>query len=214
MPWTRRYWVWCRGHRDSYAVSSPALVEHFFRHEYGRLVAILCRKVGVQNVETVEDAVQSAMLAALESWPVTGLPTSPSAWLFRAAHNSVIGQLRQHARRRSALERHAAENFDLPESGVGLRWRSGRGRPRDSPSCPLWSRRRGSPDHTCGRRRSQTDIDVADMCRWLTTTKPSRAIVHRRLRSGSYRDRNLNRVVRSMRRDLRAAAPCLRHRCH
>ena len=117
MPWTRRYWVWCRGHRDSYALSSPALVEHFFRHEYGRLVAILCRKVGVQNVETVEDAVQSAMLAALESWPVTGLPTSPSAWLFRAAHNSVIGQLRQHARRRSALERHAAENFDLPESG-------------------------------------------------------------------------------------------------
>ena len=97
-------------------MSSAALVEHFFRHEYGRLVAILCRKVGVQHVEAVEDAVQTAMLAALESWPVAGLPTNPSAWLFRAAHNSVVGQLRQHTRRRSALERHATEDCaDVPD---------------------------------------------------------------------------------------------------
>ena len=36
------------------------LVEHFFRHEYGRLVAMLTRMVGVRHVELVEDAVQTA----------------------------------------------------------------------------------------------------------------------------------------------------------
>ena len=102
-------------------MSSAAIVEDFFRHEYGRLVAILCRKVGVQHVETVEDAVQTAMLAAIESWPVAGLPSSPSAWLFRAAHNSVVGHLRQNTRRLSALERHAeGADSDVPDDELGI----------------------------------------------------------------------------------------------
>ena len=41
------------------------LVEHYFRHEYGRLVARLANKVGVRHVELVEDAVQSALASAL-----------------------------------------------------------------------------------------------------------------------------------------------------
>jgi hypothetical protein len=46
------------GSQDSFAASG--LVEHFFRREYGRLVAILTRKVGVRHVDLVEDAVQTA----------------------------------------------------------------------------------------------------------------------------------------------------------
>ena len=38
-------------------MSTPKLVEHFFRHEYARLVATLSRRVGVQYIEDVEDAV-------------------------------------------------------------------------------------------------------------------------------------------------------------
>ena len=45
-------------------MTAPGLVEHFFRHEYGRLVAALSRRVGVQNIEAVEDAVQSALMTA------------------------------------------------------------------------------------------------------------------------------------------------------
>lgn len=30
--------------------AAPGLVEHFFRHEYGRLVALLTRKAGVQHL--------------------------------------------------------------------------------------------------------------------------------------------------------------------
>ena len=72
-------------------MTSTKLVEHFFRHEYGRLVAMLSHRVGVQNLEAVEDAVQSALIKALQSWSVNGEPENPSAWLFRVASNEYAG---------------------------------------------------------------------------------------------------------------------------
>jgi RNA polymerase sigma factor (sigma-70 family) len=85
-------------------LSAAPLDEHFFRHEYGRLVAMLSRRVGVRHLEAAEDAAQSALLAALESWGVGGLPENPSAWLFRVAHNRLLGELRQRARRERLAE--------------------------------------------------------------------------------------------------------------
>jgi len=46
-------------------LTTPKLVEHFFRHEYGRLVAMLSRRVGGQYIEDVEDAVQSALMTGI-----------------------------------------------------------------------------------------------------------------------------------------------------
>jgi hypothetical protein len=68
--------------------AAPRLVEHFFRREYGRLVAVLTRKAGVRHID---DAVQGALLAALTAWTSRGLPDDPGAWLYRAAHNNLIG---------------------------------------------------------------------------------------------------------------------------
>jgi len=80
-------------------VTSPAqanaLVDHFFRHEYGRLVSSLARRFGMARLSLVEDAVQSALALALTSWALRGLPANPSAWLTRVAHNQVIDQLRR-----------------------------------------------------------------------------------------------------------------------
>jgi RNA polymerase sigma-70 factor (ECF subfamily) len=78
---------------------TSSLGEHFFRHEYGRLVAILSRRVGVHRLEAIEDAVQLALLAAVESWPRASVPDNPSAWLYRVAHNHFVGELRRRARR-------------------------------------------------------------------------------------------------------------------
>jgi len=78
---------------------------HFFRHEYGRLVAVLSRRVGVHYLELVEDAVQSALLAAVELWGKAELPDDPSAWLFTVAQNHLLGELRKRARRGALLER-------------------------------------------------------------------------------------------------------------
>jgi len=97
-------------------LSTPRLAAHFFRHEYGRLVATLSRRVGVEHLEAVEDAVQSALMTALESWRA-GLPDNPSAWLFRVARNELMGELRQRARRRRLLVESAAGQAGAPEDG-------------------------------------------------------------------------------------------------
>jgi len=98
-------------------LTTPKLVEHFFRHEYGRLVAMLSCRVGVQNIEAVEDAVQSALMTALRAWTNAGLPDNPSAWLFRVAHNELMGELRQQTGRRRILEQNAKEDRGAPENG-------------------------------------------------------------------------------------------------
>ncbi len=76
-------------------MSADGLVEHFFRHEHGKLIATLVRRVGVRHIDAVEDAVQSALMTALERWKLQGLPDHPSAWLFRVAHNNLMGELRR-----------------------------------------------------------------------------------------------------------------------
>lgn len=81
--------------------TSHQLVEHFFRHQYGRIVGILSRWFGVKHLQSVEDAVGVAMEKALRRWPVEGRPADPAAWLYRAARNHLIDQLRRerlHAR--------------------------------------------------------------------------------------------------------------------
>jgi RNA polymerase sigma factor (sigma-70 family) len=106
-----------RGQGDQHALTAPGPVEHFFRHEYGRLVATLSRRVGVQHIEAVEDAVQSALMTGLETWTAAGLPDNPSAWLFRVAHNHLRGELRQRTARRRILEQTATEDRGAPENG-------------------------------------------------------------------------------------------------
>lgn len=46
-----------------------ALVEHVFRHEFGRLVAVLTRSLGVRQLALVEDVVQAALVQAQCSMP-------------------------------------------------------------------------------------------------------------------------------------------------
>jgi RNA polymerase sigma factor (sigma-70 family) len=70
-------------------------------------VTVLARKVGVRHIELIEDAVQGALMTALSSWTTHGLPDRPGAWLYRVAHNELIGELRQKAGRLQILE-HAA----------------------------------------------------------------------------------------------------------
>lgn len=74
---------------------SSTLVEHCFRHEYGRLVALLTRALGVRNLELVEDAVQAALSKAIQSWGRSGVPSDPAAWLYRTARNLAVDALRR-----------------------------------------------------------------------------------------------------------------------
>src|ERR1700682_3526536 len=69
-------------------MSEPrALVEHFFRHEFGRLCAGLTRSLGVRRLDLVEDVVQAALVQALETWSRRGVPEDTAGWLYRTARN-------------------------------------------------------------------------------------------------------------------------------
>ncbi len=72
-------------------------MEHFFRHEAGRLVAVLTRLFGWRNFELVEDVVQATLLDALQAWRIRGVPENPSAWVHRTAKNKALDALRRSA---------------------------------------------------------------------------------------------------------------------
>src|SRR5262245_51032414 len=61
------------------------LVEHFFRHEAGRLVSVLTRLFGWRHFDLVEDMVQATLMGALEAWRVRGVPDNPSGRVHRIA---------------------------------------------------------------------------------------------------------------------------------
>jgi RNA polymerase sigma-70 factor (ECF subfamily) len=71
------------------------LVEHFFRHEAGRLVAVLTRLFGWRNFDLVEDMVQATLVDALQAWRVGGVPDNPSGWVHRVARNKILDALRR-----------------------------------------------------------------------------------------------------------------------
>jgi len=101
------------------APASPSgLVEHYFRHEYGRLVAVLVRHVGLRHLGAVEDAVQAALLAALTAWVTSGVPDNSGAWLFRVAHNHLLGVLRKDQGHQSILDAAAGEGGDDDEHPI------------------------------------------------------------------------------------------------
>jgi RNA polymerase sigma factor (sigma-70 family) len=70
-------------------------IDHLFRHEAGKMVAVLTRLFGLPNLEQAEDIVQDTMLKALESWKYGKIPDNPQAWLYYTAKNKVIDVIRR-----------------------------------------------------------------------------------------------------------------------
>ncbi len=97
---------------------TPArLVENFFRHETGRLHGALIRLVGVQNIALAEDVAQEAMLRALRTWAMGGVPANPSAWITQVALNLARDAMR-HQRmatgKESAIVTHHEQMLGTP----------------------------------------------------------------------------------------------------
>jgi RNA polymerase sigma factor (sigma-70 family) len=89
------------------------------REERTRLVASLVRILG--DWDLAEELVQEAAIAALEHWPVDGLPRNPGAWLMTTARRRAIDRLRRDARFRDRLAQlgEEAEEMERPVSTGG-----------------------------------------------------------------------------------------------
>ena len=92
------------------------LEEHLFRHEAGRLVAILTGLFGIHNLALAEDVVQDAFCRALEVWKFHGVPRNPSAWLMTTAKHRALDVLRREGTARRfapELERQLESEWTL-----------------------------------------------------------------------------------------------------
>jgi len=78
-------------------------IDAVWRIESARLIASLTRIV--RDVGLAEDLAQSALIAALEQWPQSGIPDKPGAWLMTIAKHHAIDQIRRNVR----LERKTEE---------------------------------------------------------------------------------------------------------
>lgn len=74
-------------------VDIAAAVEAVYRSEWGRIVATLIRLFG--DFELAEEYAQEAFAAALDQWPVSGVPESPRAWIIQTAKHKAIDRFRR-----------------------------------------------------------------------------------------------------------------------
>ena len=69
------------------------VVSETFSREAGRILATLIGSL--RDFEVAEDALQDALLVALERWPVDGIPNNPGAWIMTTARHKAIDRLRR-----------------------------------------------------------------------------------------------------------------------
>jgi RNA polymerase sigma-70 factor (ECF subfamily) len=85
------------GHPSSEAAAPDVseVVEHLFREEAGKMVAVLTRIFGIEHLTLAEDVVQETLARALQTWPFYGIPDNPPAWIMRAARNLALDVVRR-----------------------------------------------------------------------------------------------------------------------
>ena len=90
------------------ATDTHRAIDAVWRIEAPKLVAGLARIV--RDVGLAEDLAHDALVAALEQWPLSGVPRNPGAWLMATAKHRAIDQLR----RKTLLERkHEELGYEL-----------------------------------------------------------------------------------------------------
>ena len=83
------------GRASAPVTATQRTIDAVWRIESARLIAGLARIV--RDVGLAEDLAQDALVAALETWPQSGVPDNPGAWLMATAKHRAIDALRRGA---------------------------------------------------------------------------------------------------------------------
>jgi RNA polymerase sigma-70 factor (ECF subfamily) len=103
------------------ASSVEAAVADAHRREWAFVLAATVRVTG--DIDLAEECVQDAYARALTSWPNSGVPAKPGAWLTTVARRRAIDLIRRrstHDRSMSRLVRTAAQDPDETEIDVDV----------------------------------------------------------------------------------------------
>jgi RNA polymerase sigma-70 factor (ECF subfamily) len=80
---------------DREVAGADAAVEQALREHWGRLLALLTRRLG--GLDAAEEALQDAYASALTAWARDGVPDSPPAWLLTTARRRALDGFRRDA---------------------------------------------------------------------------------------------------------------------
>ena len=72
------------------------VVDHFFRHQSGTVIASLTKTFGTGHLNIIEDSFQEALFKAMQVWPYKGVPKNPTGWILTVSKNKVIDILRRN----------------------------------------------------------------------------------------------------------------------
>jgi RNA polymerase sigma-70 factor (ECF subfamily) len=76
-------------------VEQQEIIPHLFRTEYRKIVSVLYKRFGFDQMEIAEDLAADTFLAAAQSWPFKGVPPNPVAWLYQVARNKAKNHLQR-----------------------------------------------------------------------------------------------------------------------
>lgn len=72
-------------------------ITHAHQQEWAKVVATLTRRFG--DLDVAEEATAEAFAAAVERWPVDGVPPNPGGWLTTTAGRKALDRLRREGKR-------------------------------------------------------------------------------------------------------------------
>jgi len=91
------------------SLDAAETVEAVYRSDWGRIVATLIGLVG--DFDLAEECAQEAFAAAVDQWPVSGVPEFPRAWIVQTARHKAIDRIRRKARFEEKVESYATSGL-------------------------------------------------------------------------------------------------------
>ena len=94
-----------------HSLDAHAAVDAVYRSDWGRIVATL---IGLaRDFDVAEDAAQEAFAAAVDQWPVAGVPAVPRAWIIKTARHKAIDRIRRRRRFEEKVEAEIAPGLGV-----------------------------------------------------------------------------------------------------
>lgn len=73
------------------------IIPDLFRTEYRKIVSVLCKRFGFEQIEIAEDITSDTFMTAAQTWGLQGIPQNPVAWLYLVAKNKAKNYLQRAA---------------------------------------------------------------------------------------------------------------------
>jgi RNA polymerase sigma factor (sigma-70 family) len=92
------------------------VIPHLFRTEYRKIISVLCKRFGFDQIEIAEDIASETFLTAAQTWGIEGTPVNPSGWLYVVAKNKAKNYLQRRLvfENKVALEFERESSYELP----------------------------------------------------------------------------------------------------